>query len=72
MVRRIEMEPVRPSERRRLLRRVEVIYDMMTELPVAEDMSFCIRGFVKLAFLIVAHQMIGMCGVEVRAGLASS
>ena len=44
VVRRIEMEPVRPSERRRLLRRVEVIYDMMTELPVAEDMSFLHSG----------------------------
>jgi Plasmid encoded RepA protein len=44
VVRRIEMEPVRPSERRRLLRRVEVTYDMMTELPVAEDLSFLHSG----------------------------
>ena len=33
-----------PGERRRLLRRIETTHDMMTELPVAEDLSFLHSG----------------------------
>ena len=44
VVRRLEMEPVDPGERRRLLRRIETTHDMMTELPVAEDLSFLHSG----------------------------
>lgn len=45
VVRRIEMEPVHASERRRLLRRVEVTHEMMTALPAREDLSFLHSGF---------------------------
>jgi hypothetical protein len=44
VVRRIELEPGRSSERRRLLRRVEVTHDLMTELPVADDLGFLHSG----------------------------
>jgi hypothetical protein len=44
VLRRIEMEPVPATERRRMLRRVEVTHDMMSELPVAEDLSFLHSG----------------------------
>ncbi len=40
VIRRIEMEPVRETDRRRMMRRVEVTHDMMSELPLAEDLSF--------------------------------
>lgn len=45
VVRRIEMEPVRASERKRLIRRVEVTHEMMTALPAREDLSFMHAGF---------------------------
>ena len=44
VLRRIEMEPVPATERRRLMRRVEVTHDMMSELPTAEDLSFLHSG----------------------------
>src|SRR5271165_2187857 len=44
VIRRIEMEPAREADRRRMMRRVEVTHDMMSELPLAEDLSFLHSG----------------------------
>ena len=44
VMRRIEIESVREADRRRMMRRVEVTHDMMSELPLAEDLSFLHSG----------------------------
>ena len=44
VLRRIEMELAPATERRRLIRRVEVTHDVMSELPTAEDLSFLHSG----------------------------
>ena len=44
VVRRIEMEPVPVSEKRRLFRRVELTHEMLTALPAPDDLSFLHSG----------------------------
>ncbi len=42
--RRVTAEGATPAERKRLLRRVEVTHELMSELPAAEDLSFLHSG----------------------------
>ncbi len=45
VLRRAELEPVAAGERRRAIRRIETMHEMMTELPGSEDLSFLHSGF---------------------------
>lgn len=45
VIRRAEMEPVPANEKRRAIRRIETMHDMLTELPGADDLSFLHSGF---------------------------
>jgi len=45
VLRRAELEPVAVGEKRRAIRRIETMHEMMTELPGSEDLSFLHSGF---------------------------
>ena len=40
VIRRAEMEPAPTTQKRRAIRRIETMHEMMTELPGSEDLSF--------------------------------
>ena len=45
VIRRAEMEPAPTTQKRRAIRRIETMHEMMTELPGSEDLSFLHSGF---------------------------
>lgn len=45
VLRRAELEPAAVGEKRRAIRRIETMHEMMTELPASEDLSFLHSGF---------------------------
>lgn len=45
VIRRAEMEPLPPPQKRRTVRRIETLHEMLTELPGSEDLSFLHSGF---------------------------
>jgi hypothetical protein len=45
VIRRVELEPVAATQKRRAIRRIETMHEMMSELPGSEDLSFLHSGF---------------------------
>jgi hypothetical protein len=45
LIRRAEMEPLPPPQKRRTVRRIETLHEMLSELPASEDLSFLHSGF---------------------------
>ena len=45
VVRRAEMEPLPALQKRRTVRRIETMHEMLSELPGSEDLSFLHSGF---------------------------